>query len=98
MPRIKLIGTNQKELDEVCNQILKVVEELKVKHSGIIRLPTKILHHTVRKTPCGDGSDTYEHWQLRIYRRIIDIESNEKAFRQIMRLTVPPSIKIEITV
>jgi small subunit ribosomal protein S10 len=98
MPRIKLISTNQKELDEVCDQIIKVAEELKVKHSGIIRLPTKILHHTVRKTPCGDGSDTYEHWQLRIYRRIIDIESNEKAFRQIMRLPVPPSIKIEITV
>lgn len=98
MTKIKIIGPNRKDVEEVCNQIIKVADELKVKHSGIIRLPTKILHHTVRKTPCGDGSDTYEHWELRIYKRLVELESNEKAFRQIMRIPVPPSIKIEITI
>lgn len=31
---------------------------------GPIRMPTKILRITTRKTPCGEGSKTWDHFQV----------------------------------
>ena len=64
---------------------------------GPIPLPTKKLVVTTRRTPCGDGSDTYEHWQMRVRKRIIDVAGDERILRQIMRVRVPDTVHIEIS-
>lgn len=33
---------------------------------------------------------------MRIYKRLIDIDADERAIRQLMRMRVPENIKIEI--
>merc|ERR1712037_238070 len=43
---------------------------LKVK--GPIRQPTKTLRITTRKTPNGEGSKTWDRYQMRIHKRVID--------------------------
>jgi small subunit ribosomal protein S10 len=96
--RIKLIGRDPKELDEVSKQIVEIAKGTGVPISGPIPLPTKKLIVATRKTPCGDGSDTYEKWQMRIHKRLIEIGGDERTLRQIMRVKVPDTVKIEITI
>ena len=72
--RIKLTSPDFTQLTEICRQILDVAEKTGVKHSGAIPLPTKKLVIPTRKAPSGGGTESYEKWQLRIHKRIIDID------------------------
>jgi len=95
--RIKLIGKSPKELDDVCNQIKEIAGATGVDISGPINLPTKRLKITTRRTPCGDGSDTYEHWEMRLHKRVVDVAGDERTLRQIMRVKVPDTVHVKIS-
>jgi small subunit ribosomal protein S10 len=95
--RIKLIGKNPQELDEVCKQIIEIARSTGVEIRGPIPLPTRRLGITTRRTPCGDGSDTYEHWEMRIHKRMIDVAGDERTLRQIMRVRVPEDVQVKIS-
>ncbi|MFH1447481.1 MAG: 30S ribosomal protein S10 [Candidatus Micrarchaeota archaeon] len=96
--RIKLVGKNPKELDEVCAQIKEIATATGVELKGPVPLPTKRLKIVTRRTPCGDGSDTYEKWEMKIHKRIIDVAQDERTLRQIMRVKVPDTVHIEISI
>jgi small subunit ribosomal protein S10 len=49
-----------------------------------------------RKTPCGQGSGSWDKWEMRVHKRLIDIDADERAIRQIMRVRIPDSVYIEI--
>ncbi|MEM3031147.1 MAG: 30S ribosomal protein S10 [Candidatus Micrarchaeia archaeon] len=95
--RIKLVGKDPRELDEVCQQIKEITKATGVELRGPVPLPTKRLRIATRRTPCGDGSDTYEHWEMKIHKRIIDVAGDERTLRQIMRVKVPDTVHIEIS-
>ncbi|MHA1785114.1 MAG: 30S ribosomal protein S10 [Candidatus Helarchaeota archaeon] len=94
--RIRLSSTNQHKLLDICNQVKRIIQRTGVRISGPIPLPTKKLVVPVRKSPCGEGTKTWEKWQLRIYKRLIDIDADERTMRQIMRIRVPEDVFIEI--
>lgn len=95
--RIKLVGRFPNELDSVCKQIVEIAKTAGIEFSGPIPLPTKKLKIPTRRTPCGDGSDTYEHHEMRVRKRIIEVAGDERALRQIMRVKVPDTVHIEIS-
>ncbi len=94
--RIRLSGLNPKDLDRICQQIKEIALKTGVEISGPVPLPTKRLVVPVRKAPDGEGSETYDHWELRVHKRLIDIAADERALRQIMRIQVPKDVNIEI--
>ncbi len=94
--RIILIGKKPKELEDISKQIVDITEKNKASYSGPIPLPTKKLRVTTRKSPDGEGTATWERWEMRIHKRIIDIDADERSLRQIMRIQVPDSVHIEI--
>jgi len=59
-------------------------------------LPTKTLEIPSRKSPDGEGTATWEHWEMRVHKRLIDIDADERALRQLMRVQVPNDVSIEI--
>ena len=59
-------------------------------------LPTKKLNLPVRKSPSGQGTATWEDYELRIHKRLIDIDADDRTMRQIIRLNVSRSIFVEI--
>jgi len=85
-----------KVLDDICKQILDVAERTGVKHSGAIPLPTRKLVIPTRKSPCGGGTESYEKWQMRIHKRLIDIEADERTLRRVMRVEIPEKVHVEI--
>ncbi|MEW6329452.1 MAG: 30S ribosomal protein S10 [Candidatus Micrarchaeota archaeon] len=95
--RIKLVGKDPKEVDDVCAQIREITKATGVEMKGPIPLPTKRLRIVTRRTPCGDGSDTYETWEMKIHKRVIDVAGDERTLRQIMRVKVPDTVHIEIS-
>ncbi len=94
---IKLVGTAYKDIDSIASQIKSIAGTTGIKMRGPVPLPTRHIAHTTRKTPCGDGSHTYEKWELRIHKRLLIIDGSEQALRQIMRIHVPDTVKIEIS-
>lgn len=94
--RIKLTGPDHALLDDISKKIIEVAQRTGVKHSGIVPLPTKKITIPTRKSPCGGGTETYEHWQLRIHKRLIDIKADETTLRRIMRVEIPENVHVEI--
>ena len=94
--RIRLTSTDVYKLNEVCEQIKRIAQKTGVKISGPIPLPTKRLVVTTMKSPCGEGTKTWDKFELRIHKRLIDIDADERVMRQIMRIRVPDDVKIEI--
>jgi small subunit ribosomal protein S10 len=94
--RIKLSSPDYNQLEDVCKKMQEVAERTGVKHSGSIPLPTKKLTIPTRKGPCGGGTESYERWQMRIHKRLIDIESDERTLRHIMRVEIPENVHVEI--
>jgi len=95
--RIILKGQSSKDLDGVIKQIKELAKALEMKIRGPVNLPRKSLQITTRRTPCGDGTDTYEHWEKRLCKRLIDIEGDEKYIKQILRIKVPPDVFVKIS-
>lgn len=94
--RISLVSTNAKRLEEVCNQIKLIAEKTGVSLSGPIPLPTKHLKIPCRKSPDGEGTETWDRWEMRVHKRLIDLDASDRALRQLMRIQVPDGVNIEI--
>ncbi|MGC8478923.1 MAG: 30S ribosomal protein S10 [Candidatus Micrarchaeia archaeon] len=95
---IKLVSLSASDADSIIRQIKAIAESLNVTCKGPVPLPTRVVSHTTRKTPCGTGSDTYERWQMRFHKRLIKIvDVSEHALRQILRIPVPDTVQIEIS-
>jgi len=95
--RIKLTSSNLHELELLAREIKDITEKTGVKSKGPQPLPTKRLKITTRKAPTGEGTHTFDHWQLRIHRRIFDIEPDDRTMKQITKLRIPEDVKIELT-
>jgi len=98
--RIKLSGKNPQQLDSICNEIKDIAKRFGIDYHGPIPLPTKILKITTMKTPCGDGTGhgnaTWDRWEMRIHKRVVDMQADDKALRQVMRVSVPQGIHMSI--
>ncbi len=94
--RISLTGTDPKKMENDCQQIRAISERTGVGMKGPIPLPTKKLKVPVRKSPDGEGSETWDRWEMRIHKRLIDLDADERALRQLMRIQVPDGVNIEI--
>ena len=94
--RIKLTSSNYEDLNNISDRIVDVAKRTGVKFAGPIPMPTKKLVVPVRKSPNGGGTETYERWQLRIHKRIIDIEADERTLRRVMRVEIPQQVHVEI--
>ena len=57
---------------------------------------TKKLNISTMKSPNGDGTKTWDKWEMRIHRRLIDLDADDRTMRQLMRLRVPEDVFIEV--
>ncbi|KAG1181503.1 hypothetical protein G6F35_015884 [Rhizopus arrhizus] len=71
-------------------------KQLKVR--GPVRLPTKTLRITTRKSPCGNGSETFDKFEMKIYKRLIDLHSPSEIVKQITSISIEPGVEVEVTI
>ena len=96
--RIKLTSTDAEKLQGVCDEIKDIAKRIGVKLVGPIPLPTKKLVVPTRKTPCGDGSNTWDRFEMRVHKRLIEIDARDRVMRSIMRIRVPNEVYIEMEI
>jgi len=94
--RIKLASTDIDKINQTCDYICEIVEKTGIEMRGPIPLPTKRLKVTTRKCPCGDGKATWDRFEMRIHKRLIDLAMDERALRLVMRIPIPEGLNIEI--
>ncbi len=94
---IRMTSTDLRKLEAVCNEIKLISDKTGVRLRGPQPLPTKKLSVVTRKSPCGNGTETWDKWEMRIHRRIIDLSADDKAMKQLMRLKVPDDVYIEVS-
>nr|CAD7575166.1 unnamed protein product [Timema californicum] len=82
--RITLTSRNVRSLEKVCADLINGAKKQNLRVKGPVRMPTKILRITTRKTPCGEGSKTWDRFQMRIHKRVIDLHSPSEIVKQIV--------------
>ena len=82
----------------VCSEMIRGAKEKKLRHSGPVRLPTKKLLITPRKSPCGEGTNTWDRYEMRIHKRVIDIYCPSSAIKEITEFKLDPSVDVNLIV
>ena len=96
--RITLTSTKVKQLENVSSNIVKNAEQHNLVKKGPVRLPTKVLKISTRKTPNGEGPKTWETYEMRIHKRYIDLEAPVQIVKRITQITIEPGVDVEVVV
>ncbi|XP_078448048.1 small ribosomal subunit protein uS10y-like [Wolffia australiana] len=96
--RITLSSKNVKNLEKVCADLVKGGKDKQLRVKGPVRMPTKVLHITTRKSPCGEGTNTWDRFELRVHKRVIDLVSTPEVVKQITSITIEPGVEVEVTI
>lgn len=96
--RITLTSTKVKQLEKVSANIINNAAQNNLVKKGPVRMPTKVLRITSRKAPNGEGSKTYDTYEMRIHKRVIDLQAPASTVKRITQITVEPGVDVEVTV
>merc|ERR1711865_494970 len=96
--RITLTSRNVENLEKVCTDLKRGAVEKRLKVKGPVRLPTKKLRISTHKTPCGEGTVTWDTFEMRIHKRLIDLHSPSEVVKQITSISIEPGVEVEVTI
>ena len=86
--RIVITSTNVKTAELLVSRLSRKVEDLSedsnIKCSGPARLPRKTLNLCVRKSPCGNGTETFDKYEMRIFKRVVTLWSSYNKFQEVI--------------
>ena len=94
--RIKLASTEIDKINQICSDIKAIAEKTGVGLRGPIPLPTKKLKVSTRKSPDGEGKASWDRYEMRIHKRLVDLGADERTLRLVMRVPIPDGLNIEI--
>ena len=96
--RITLTSRDVKALETVCANLKRGAVDKKLKVSGPVRMPTKKLRITTRKSPCGEGTNSWDRFEMRIHKRVIDLHSPSEVVKQITSIPIESGVEVEVTI
>lgn len=96
--RINLAGVEISQINDICSSIVEIAKKTKTKLYGPIPLPTSTMKIVTRKSPCGDGKASFDRFEMRVHKRVIDLDVDERALRLVMKVPIPEGIQISINV
>ena len=96
--RLTITSSKLSNLQKVCNNLVLKLKKEKLQVRGPIPMPRRRLRITTRRAPCGNGTETYDHFELRIYKRVIDFEGSPAAVKQVTQIGLEPDVHVEVSV
>ncbi|KZZ97121.1 ribosomal protein S20 [Ascosphaera apis ARSEF 7405] len=95
--RITLTSRKVASLEKVCQELIDRARTKQLSVKGPVRLPTKVLRVTTRKTPNGEGSKTWDTYEMRIHKRLIDLRAPTETVKQII-VNIEAGVEVEVTI
>ena len=96
--RITLTSRNVQNLEKVCADLKKGAVDRNLRVAGPVRLPTKNLRITTRKAPSGEGTNTWDRFEMRIHKRLIDLQAPSEVVKQITKINIEPGVDVTIRI
>merc|ERR1711935_315982 len=96
--RMTLKGRDVKALEFACSEIVSRSKNKGFEIKGPVRIPTKTLRVTVRKSPCGEGTNTWDRYEMRIHKRVIDIFCPSSVVKDITTFKIDASVDVNLIV
>eukprot|EP00898_Chlorokybus_atmophyticus_P000174 jgi/Chlat1/1157/Chrsp112S01632 len=96
--RITLTSRSVSSLEKVCADLVRGAKEKRLRVKGPVRMPTKVLRITTRKSPCGEGTNTWDRYEMRVHKRLIDMHSPSEVVKQITSISIEPGVEVEVTI
>mmetsp|Transcript_28596 Transcript_28596/g.71772 ORF Transcript_28596/g.71772 Transcript_28596/m.71772 type:complete len:107 (+) Transcript_28596:2317-2637(+) len=94
--RIKLQSYDSSLITDSCNKIIETIHQTQAISVGPIPLPTKRKRYCVLRSPHVD-KDSREHFEVRYYKRVIDIhQSTSQTIDALIQLNLPSGVDIEV--
>ncbi|KAH0478685.1 MAG: hypothetical protein KVP17_002075 [Porospora cf. gigantea B] len=95
--RIALTSTNVTNLERTTRELLKTANDNDVKVKGPVRLPVKRLRITTRKSPNGQGTNTWDKFEMRIHKRIVDlVNTKPSSVKDLTRFFIDAGVDIDV--
>jgi small subunit ribosomal protein S20e len=82
----------------VCTDLILRAKTDEIQVKGPVRMPTKHLRITTRKSPCGEGTNTWDKFELRIHKRLLDLYASTNQVKRITSITMEPGVEAEVTI
>ncbi|MCL4122749.1 UNVERIFIED_CONTAM: hypothetical protein GTU68_055216 [Idotea baltica] len=83
-------------MQSVTNQLVGNAKNSSVKIRGPVRLPNKHLKITSRRSPCGQGTKTFDNFEMTIFKRYIDLECTSSQIKEVTAITIPSGVEISV--
>jgi small subunit ribosomal protein S20e len=96
--RMTLKGRDTKPLESACAQIVDRSKNKGYDTKGPVRIPTKHLRITTRKSPCGEGTNTWDRYEMRIHKRVIDIFCPSSVVKEITNFRIDAGVDVNLIV
>ena len=96
--RMTLRSRDTKSLESACAEIVARSKNQGFETKGPVRIPTKILRITTRKSPCGEGSKTWDRFEMRIHKRVIDIHCPSSVVKEITNFRIEAGVDVNLMV
>ena len=100
VPNIRIILKSQetKNLEHVTNTLVEQAKSKGYEVRGPRYMPNKHLSLTVRKSPCGEGTNTFDAYEMKIHTRIVDIKCSPNNVSEITRFKIRPGVDISMKI
>jgi len=95
--RITLTSRNVKALEKVCAALVRGGKAKELKIKGPVRMPTKTLRVTTRKSPCGEGTNTWDRFEMRVHKRVIDLFASIEVVKEVTSIQMEPGVDVEVS-
>ncbi|KAH0571278.1 Ribosomal protein S20 [Spironucleus salmonicida] len=89
--KLVLVAKDLPLVENFCRKLKQSTEGCNVKISGATRLPVKRLAITTRKSPCGNGSNTWDRYELRLYKRTFNVTSSPEELQELFKTCKNPA-------
>lgn len=70
---INLSSTDMKRLERVCSEFHAYAKAIIPDMKGVTRLPTRKGSITTRRSPCGEGTNTWSRYRMSVHSRSFSI-------------------------
>ena len=85
-------------LQYVSNKIIASAKDSGYTVKGPRYMPNKTLKISTRRAPNGEGTNTYDRFEMRIHTRIIEIKCPANSVSDITNFKIKPGVNINIKI